>query len=61
MPGDGKMVCHILFCLMLIIINAENKQENLREENLQKKGREIQDSDPSKAFFISSCSFGNES
>lgn len=60
MPRDGKMVSHILFCLMLIIINAENKQENLREEHLQKKGREIQDSDPSKTFCVSSCSFSND-
>jgi hypothetical protein len=46
---------------MLIIINPENKQENLREDHLQKKGRELRDSDPLKAFCISSCSFGNES
>lgn len=46
---------------MLIIINPENRQENLREDRLQKKGRELRDSDPLKAFCISSCSIGNES
>ena len=46
---------------MLIIMNPENKQENLREDRLQKKVRELRDSDPLKAFFISTCSIGNES
>jgi hypothetical protein len=50
-----------LFCLMLIIINPEKKQENLREATLYEEGKELADIDPLVYFCISFCSIGIES
>lgn len=50
-----------LFCLMLIIINPENKQENLQEDTLREEGNELADFDPLVYFCISPCFIGIES
>ena len=48
-------------CLILIIINPENKQENLREDTIPKKGKGLPNVGALLQFCISSTSLGNES